>query len=91
MVSIINTNRYLYSINQKVNKMTPQNDRPGPDEKVCYNCKYMLWMVGIGQGVRCGYLFYKNGANQKLPLIPNLRHTCEKFEFKNKSQPSDNQ
>ena len=57
---------------------------PKPDEMVCYNCKYMLWMVGIGQGVRCGYLFYKNGANQKLPLIPNLRHTCEKFEFKKK-------
>ena len=26
---------------------------PKPDEKVCFNCKNMLWMVGLGQGVKC--------------------------------------
>jgi hypothetical protein len=54
---------------------------PPKEDKVCANCKYMLWMVGIGQGVRCGYKL-KNG---KLPpIISHLRHTCDKFEFKNK-------
>ena len=28
-------------------------ENPKPDEKVCFNCKNMLWMVGIGQGVKC--------------------------------------
>lgn len=55
------------------------NDRPRPEEKVCYNCRHMLWMVGIGQGVRCGY----EKENKKTPpMIPHLRHTCDKFEFK---------
>lgn len=49
------------------------------DERVCYNCKHMLWMVGIGQGVRCGYV---NKDIGKLPMIPHLRHTCDKFEIK---------
>ena len=52
-------------------------------EKVCYNCKHMLWMVGIGQGVRCGYEFHKNGSTTKPPpMLPSLMHTCENFEFK---------
>lgn len=46
-----------------------------PDEKVCYNCRYRLWMVAIGWGVRCGY-------TEKKKPIPNLRHTCDHFEFK---------
>lgn len=46
---------------------------PLPDEKVCFNCKNMLWMVGIGQGVKC-ILDKKD--------IPNRYHTCEKFGFK---------
>jgi hypothetical protein len=44
-----------------------------PNEKVCFNCENMLWMVGIGQGLKC-----------KLTMnnIDNRRHTCQKFEFK---------
>lgn len=54
-----------------------------PDEKVCFNCKHMLWMVGIGAGVRCGY-----AADSKtlIPMIPHLKHTCDKFENKNEKQ-----
>ncbi len=33
--------------------MTQNNENPKPEEKVCFNCKYMLWMVGVGQGVKC--------------------------------------
>ena len=46
-----------------------------PDEKVCYNCKYRLWMVAIGWGVRCGY-------TEKKKPIASLKHTCDHFEFK---------
>lgn len=49
------------------------------DERVCYNCKHMLWMVGIGLGVRCGYTI---DGKTKPPMIPNLRHTCTNFENK---------
>lgn len=49
------------------------------DERVCYNCKHMLWMVAIGQGVRCGYAV---NEIQTLPMIPHLRHTCDKFDTK---------
>jgi hypothetical protein len=46
---------------------------PPIDEKVCFNCKHMLWMVGVGQGVKCG-------IDKK--DIPSRWHTCDKFENK---------
>ena len=52
----------------------------GSNEKVCNNCKYMLWMVGIGQGVKCRN--EKNKADEKLYNIPSRRHTCEYFKAK---------
>ena len=33
--------------------MNKNNENPKAEEKVCFNCKYMLWLVGIGQGVKC--------------------------------------
>jgi hypothetical protein len=63
------------------------NDSPiRLDEKVCYNCKYRLWLVGLGLGVRCGYEHFKNeddSTKPAIPIIPHLRHTCNKFEFRN--------
>lgn len=53
--------------------MTQNNENPKPEEKVCFNCKYMLWLVGVGQGVKCE-LDKKN--------IPSRFHSCEKFEYK---------
>jgi hypothetical protein len=53
--------------------MTNNNENPKPEEKVCFNCKYMLWMVGVGQGVKCE-LDKKN--------IPSRFYSCEKFEYK---------
>lgn len=60
-------------------------DEPKPDEKVCFNCKHMMWLVAIGLGVRCGYqVDYVNG---KLPkMIPYLRHTCDNFKMKDEKQ-----
>lgn len=56
--------------------------RPGPEEQVCYNCKHMLWLVAIGQGVRCGY---EINGRPKMIMLPSLRHVCDKFEWKNES------
>lgn len=55
------------------------------DERVCFNCKYRVWLVGLGLGVRCGY-FDTIKENQdirpSLPVIPHLRHTCDNFQFR---------
>jgi hypothetical protein len=48
-----------------------------PSEKVCYNCKYLAWMIGVGQGLRCSH----HDNQDKLQMIPNMKHTCEKFEI----------
>lgn len=45
---------------------------PLPDEKVCFNCKHMLWMVGLGLGLKCGLTKHN---------IEHRRHTCNNFEF----------
>ncbi len=30
------------------------NQNPKPSEKVSYNCKHICWLIGVGQGLRCG-------------------------------------
>ena len=47
-------------------------ENPKLDEKVCFNCKNMLWMVGIGQGVKCK-LDLKNIPSRFL-YIPDEGH-----------------
>ena len=69
----------------------PNAKFPAPTEKVCYNCRHMMWLVGIGQGVRCGYEFSINPSGSldfktKVPIIPHLGHTCEHFEFRKKEK-----
>jgi hypothetical protein len=54
-------------------KNSQKIENPKPDEKVCFNCEHMLWLVGVGQGVKCG-------LNRK--DIPNRFHSCDNFEFK---------
>jgi hypothetical protein len=51
-------------------------DKIKPDEKVCYNCKYLAWLIGVGQGLRCSHPL-KEPKNQ---LVPSRTHTCELFE-----------
>lgn len=48
--------------------------------KICKNCKYLLWMIGIGQGLRCGY-------DMKATFqVPSSQHTCENFKLKDNEQ-----
>lgn len=46
-------------------------ENPQPDEKVCFNCENLLWLVGIGQGLKCD-------LNKK--SIPSRYYTCDKFQ-----------
>lgn len=45
---------------------------PKPNEKVCFNCSHLAWLIGVGQGLRCGK---KDGQK-----IPSRWHTCEFFQ-----------
>ena len=50
------------------------------DEKVCYNCKHLAWLIGVGQGLRCS-----NPKKGKVPeIVPSRQHTCELFEIKDR-------
>lgn len=55
--------------------------------KDCQNCRAMVWMVGVGQGVRCSHpdnqKETKHSFNGKLPLISEIID-CQKFEEKSK-------
>jgi len=49
-----------------------------PNEKICYNCKYLAWLISVGQGLRCGHPDKRK--EDKLPeLVPSRFHTCELF------------
>ena len=48
-------------------------EKPKPGQKVCFNCKHLLWLVALGQGASCG-------IDKK--SIPSRYHSCPKFEFK---------
>jgi hypothetical protein len=48
-------------------------DTPKPDEKICYNCKNLLWLVGIGQGIKCD-------LDKK--SLSSRWYTCDKFVTK---------
>ena len=40
--------------------------------KDCKNCSYLIWMIGVGQGVRCGHpgnQKYKPNDSNNLPVI----------------------
>ncbi len=53
-------------------------------DKICYNCKYLAWLIGVGQGLRCGHKT-KRKDGEMAPLVPSRFHTCELFEFKDNS------
>ena len=45
------------------------------EDKICYNCKYLAWLVGVGQGLKCTH------PEKSTPeTIPNKYHTCDSFE-----------
>jgi hypothetical protein len=75
-----------------IEKYNLQNRRDIPKEyPCCWNCKYMAWMVGIGQGVRCSneknqYRVFGTESHDinslKMPVIPGVARKCEHFHNK---------
>ena len=70
-----------------------------PEDYVCcYNCSYMQWLVGIGQGIRCAhpkneYRFFREArwgkpdlindkTRDRKPVIPGIGESCENFIHK---------
>jgi hypothetical protein len=39
-------------------------------DKCCFNCNHLLWMIGVGQGLRCGV---------DKSVIPGIYHVCDNF------------
>ena len=53
----------------------------------CKSCKYVVWLIALGQGVRCKHLqnqkYKKEGATSETPVvISNIPNGCEYFEGK---------
>jgi hypothetical protein len=58
--------------------MEINNDEIKKEERVCYNCQYIAWAIGVGQGLKCCNPKKINEDNS----IPNKRHTCELFRYR---------
>ena len=62
----------------------------GVDERCCANCRYLLWAIGVGQGLRC--LHAANRTNPDLthkgfaPILPSRWYVCGDFERKATAQ-----
>lgn len=54
---------------------------------ICKTCTYCLWLVGIGQGVRCNQAknqLYKNDNSKAFVTISQVPDNCKYFEAKGK-------
>lgn len=64
-----------------------------PEARICYNCRHMAWLVGLGQGIRCRNPEHpENRQSEPIGrwwLIPARSHSCDLFERKKclESQP----
>jgi hypothetical protein len=70
---------------QEKNSRVPLRLLIKPDEKVCFNCKHLAWMVALGLGVECLHPANRqpNGRQMK---IRSSWHTCEHFESKRETE-----
>lgn len=62
------------------NKITHATVNPGADQKICHNCKHLLSMIALGQGLRCGH----PNKTPRNYMIPSKWSTCEMFKMKSK-------
>lgn len=49
--------------------------------RTCANCRSMLWLVALGQGIRCLRLENRTPDGKDF-AIPSRQHTCALFEEK---------
>lgn len=61
-------------------------------EACCMDCRYLVWLVGVGQGIRCsapantGRILYPGvnptPFNLQAPPVPSRSFGCEHFALK---------
>jgi len=51
------------------------------EDKICLNCKYIIWQIAYGNGLSCGNLNNCEVGKTKIH-IPSRFFTCNYFEFK---------
>ena len=74
-------------MNSKLNKLKNITEGYKQEEKICVNCKHLIWMVGIGQGLKCGHP--SKATKSGLPKsIPSKFHSCKSFQSKEKIENS---
>ena len=62
-------------INPKIIRMSSKKvQNLSPEEKVCFNCKFLIWSVGLGLGVRCA-------ARDGFRMPSTRSYTCELFQY----------
>ena len=47
-------------------------EKTDPKRKICMNCKYLIWAVGIGQGLKCSRV----RKDDRYETIPHSENTC---------------
>jgi len=55
------------------------------DWPICFNCKHLVWLIGIGFGLRCSNKHRRDENGEKYwtdqekmpPTIPGILHTCD--------------
>ena len=68
--------------NPGAEEVTLKQDEIGSDERVCCNCKHLLWGIALGIGLRCTEpRNYDRSSGNMPPMVPSRRHTCDGFEF----------
>lgn len=60
--------------------------REPPKIRSCINCRYMMWLVGVGQGIRCDNAEKNTLEGTELFRIPSREYCCEHFEPKQDSR-----
>ena len=47
-------------------------------DRCCFNCKHLIWLIGVGQGLRCG-IDFSNKVVEAPPSVPSIGHVCDRF------------
>jgi hypothetical protein len=51
------------------------------EDKICLNCKYIIWQIAYGNGLSCGNLNNRE-VGKAAPHIPSRNYSCNYFESK---------
>lgn len=74
----------LYHEKPNTEEVKSKTGEIGGEERVCFNCRHLLWGVALGVGLRCTEpRNHDKSSGEMPPMVPSSRHTCDWFEFRN--------